>query len=454
MKMKMKKTSAIMLAASLIACVMTGCGAKAAETGVQNAAETGAVESESVTAGKEKSNNGQEINQTGEAPNTDTAIEPCEITFWHAMSEQQEKTLTELTEQFNSENQYGIKVTLVNQGYYNDLSTKLTANAAADTLPDMAQAYNSWLIPYLDKVVRLDDFVASDFDQYDDLIESYRNECSQFGFINAVPFNKSTYVYFYNKTMFDELGLKAPETWADLEEIGKTMMDGKQMVSLGFDDLAGMLEASIRQNGGEYVTEAGAQFDNEKGLEAVTFITNLYSNGYARLVGEDGYFSGPLSNQLIGAYVGSSTGASYVDTSSGWELGVAPLPGNVQKAANQAGTNLVMFSKEDNKQKAVWEFMKFLTSADSTVKWAMETGYLPVRTSAYESETYQNFMKNDPTAQAAYSQSEDFFTSPVFEKSYDIQSAVNTALEELILSKKGAEESLKQLVDAVNSQLR
>ena len=38
-------------------------------------------------------------------------------------------TLTELTDQFNAENEYGIQVTLVNQGSYNDLSTKLTANA-------------------------------------------------------------------------------------------------------------------------------------------------------------------------------------------------------------------------------------------------------------------------------------------------------------------------------------
>lgn len=445
--MKQRRIGALLLAAALTTGMLAGCGDNGGN-------ETGADAAESTAQTAESAEAADTAETESETAESETAIEPCEITFWHAMSEQQEVTLTELTEQFNNENEYGIKVTLVNQGYYSDLSTKLTANAAADTLPDMAQAYNSWLIPYLDKVVHLDDFVANDFDNYDDIIESYRKECSQFGFIAAMPFNKSTYVYFYNKTLFDELGLSAPETWEDVEAVGEAFQTKKGMVSLGFDDMAGMLEASLKQDGGDYVTEEGAQFDNEIGLETVTYIMNLYSKGYARLVGEDGYFSGPLSNQMIAAYIGSSTGVSYIDTSSGWELGVAPLPGNKQKAANQAGTNLVMFAQDENKQKAVWEYMKFLTSEEATVKWAMETGYLPVRTSAYESDTYQEFMKNDPTATAAYAQADSFFSSPAFDGSYDIQSAVNAKLEELILSGADPETALSELVAAVNAETK
>ena len=96
-------------------------------------------------------------------------------------------------------------------------------------------------------VVPLDDFIASDFDNYDDILQSYRDENTIFGFTSGLPFNKSTYVYFYNKTMFDELGLEAPTTWEDLVTIGETFMNEKNMVSLGYDDMAGMLEASLRQ---------------------------------------------------------------------------------------------------------------------------------------------------------------------------------------------------------------
>lgn len=432
----LRRTLALAMAATMM---LTGCATKENSDNSSTPATGG-------TTTPAADGNGS--SSTGE----NTGIEPCEIIFWHAMSNKQEACLTEITDAFNAQNEYGIKVTLVNQGKYSDLSTKLTANASADTLPDLAQAYNNWLTPYLDKIVHLDDFVAN-MEDYEDIIESYRNECSEFGFVHAIPFNKSTYVYFYNKTMFDELGLEAPKTWADLENIGKVFKEQKGMVSLGYDDLAGMLASYMKQNDCEYVTADGAQFDNEKGMEALTFILNMYSNEYARLVGEDGYFSTPLSNQTIAAYVGSSTGASYI-TADGWELGVAPLPGNVKNAAYQAGTNVVMFSKDANKQKAAFEYLTFLINTENTTKWAMATGYLPVRTSAYESAEYQAFMANDPSATAAYAQSDSFFSTLNFDGSYDVMSAVNSKIEELVLYGTEPEEAMKELVETINEKIK
>lgn len=428
---RFNKTITAVFAAAAMASVLAGCGSS-------ESAETTTAPATTVA-------------EAGETA-ADTGIQPTEVTFWHSMTGQQETTLQELTDQFNAENEYGITVTILNQGGYDDLRTKLTANAAADTLPDLAQTYPSWLIPFLDKVVPLDDMVANDFDDYEDILENYREENSQFGFISGLPFNKSTYVYFYNKTMFDELGLEAPKTWEDLIHIGEVFKAEKDMVSLGADDMAGFLEAAIRQNGGEFVSEEGALFDNEIGQETFDYIMDMYNNGYARLVGEDGYFSGPLSNQLIPSYIGSSTGVSFI-THEDWELGVASLPGHKQAAANTAGTNIVMFSKDANQQKATWEYMKFLTSADATTKWAIDTGYLPIRTSAYESEEYQTFMENDPTARAAYGQSEAFFSSPAFDGSADVTSEVNATLEEVILNKEDSTEALKAVVEAVNDAL-
>ena len=284
-------------------------------------------------------------------------------------------------------------------------------------------------------------------------LAGYRDENSQFGFISGVPFNKSTYVLFYNKTLFDELDLTAPLTWNELLEQAKIIKEEKGIETIGWDDLAGMFQAMLAQNGCGYIDENGALFDNEKGLETVEFIMNLYNNGYARLVGEDKYFSNVISNQLIASYVGSSTGASYI-TADGWELGVAPLVSNTEMAANAAGTNIVMFSQDANKQKAAWEYLKFLTSADATTEWAMTTGYLPVRTSAYESETYQQFMATDPTSVAAYSQSAYFISQPAFKGSYDVMIAVNNTLEEQILLESDAQTTLDALVKAVNDILQ
>ena len=440
--MKLKKALAVALTATMAFGTLTGCNKSGNDN---NETTTTPAASQNETTTTEAASNGES--------SADAGIEACTIEFWHAMSNKQEEELTALTDKFNAENEYGITVNLTNQGAYKDLSSKLTANAAADTLPDLAQAYNNWLSAYSDKLVHLDDFVANDFDNWDDIVPGYREENSQFGFISGVPFNKSTYVLFYNKTLFDELDLTAPLTWDELLSVAEVIKTEKGIETIGWDDLAGMFQATLAQNGCGYFDENGALFDNEKGLEAVQFIMDLYNNGYARLVGEDKYFSNVISNQLIASYVGSSTGASYI-TADGWELGVAPLMSNVDSAANAAGTNIVMFTQDTNKQKAAWEYLKFLTSADATTEWAMATGYLPVRTSAYESDTYQKFMETDPTSVAAYSQTAYFISQPAFEGSYDVMNVVSTTLEEQILNEADAQTALDALVAAVNDALK
>lgn len=440
-QMKMKKLGASILATIMATSMLAGCGQSSTQTPetTSDAQVTEATEvaSDAATAADEAA--------------ATKSIEPTEITFWHYMTGNLEETLTALTDEFNSTNEYGITVTLVNQGYASDLQTKLQASAAADALPDLTQAYNNWLTPYLDKIVHLDDFVANDFDNWDDIVEAYRGECSEFGFVHAVPFNKSTYVLFYNKTLFDELGIEAPKTWADVEADAKIVKDAKGIAFIGYDDSTGAIEATLKQNGENFVDETGALFDTDGGREAFEYLSNLYSNGYARLVGEDGYFSNVISNQNIASYVGSSAGVSYI-TAEGWELGVAPLPGNKVNAANMAGTNIVMFSQDTNKQLAAWEYLKFLTSTESTSKWAVSTGYLPVRQSAYETAEYKAYMEENICAAACYEQSKDFFYSPTFDASNDIRNSVSPAFEQLVLDKADAQTWFDTILSTINAQ--
>lgn len=431
--MKMKRILCVLLSAMMLLSVLTACGS---------------------TSNDEESSG--TTTPTADQIIDSADIEACEIVFWHAMSNKQEEALTAITDEFNATNERGITVTLVNQGAYTDLSTKLTASAASDTLPDLSQAYNNYVTSYLDKLVHLDAYVERDYDEmdYEDILESYRDENSEFGFVSGMPFNKSTYLYFYNKTLFDQLGLSAPETWDDLITIGQTFQSELGMVSLGYDDLAGLIEATLLQNGAEYISEDGAEFDTEEGLEAITYLMGLYNNGYARLVGEDLYFSGPLGNCLVGAYVGSSTGVSYITMNEGYELGVSTLPGNTTKAANTAGTNVMMFTTDLNKQAAAWEYLKFLTNTENTVYWAMATGYMPIRTSGFESDEYQEYMASSEAAQACYAQQDAYFSSLNFDGSYDVRNDIGSKFEELVLAGADGQTALDELAALVNGILQ
>ncbi|MBU0997576.1 MAG: extracellular solute-binding protein [Firmicutes bacterium] len=57
------------------------------------------------------------------------------------------------------------------------------------------------------------------------------------------------------------------------------------------------------------------------------------------------------------------------------------------RSAVQQGPNIGIFHSATAAQKLyAWLFIKYLISTDNTAKWAMNTGYLPVRLSAYSSE--------------------------------------------------------------------
>ena len=81
--------------------------------------------------------------------------------------------------------------------------------------------YDSWIASSLDVVVPLDDFIATDFDNYEDILPGYRAEGAEFGPTYTIGFNKSVQVFFYNKTKYDELGLTAPTTWQELHDVAK-----------------------------------------------------------------------------------------------------------------------------------------------------------------------------------------------------------------------------------------
>ena len=372
------------------------------------------------------------------------AAEPVTVEFWHAMSGGLQDALVALTDKFNLENGMGITVNLTNQGGYGDLSTKLLGAVASDTLPDMAQVYDSWIVGSLDAVTPLDDFIAKDFDNYDDILEAYRKEGSEFGPVYTIAFNKSCQVFFYNKTEFESLGLKAPATWDELAAVSKTIYEATGKPVYGYDDLFGMFMQYVLQAGGQFIQDGKVLFNSDAGLSAMTYLLNAYSKGYARTAGEDKYLSGPFNNGDVFAYIGSSAGAAYVKP-NGFTYGAAPLPKGVAGAAPQAGTNLAMFAKDQAKKAAVWEYIKFLTSTESTVQWAIATGYLPIRTSGYESAEYQAYMANSEVAQSCYAQVADQYFEKAYPGSQEIRTTLATAMETAILENMAPEAALADL---------
>ena len=360
--MKTKKLFASMLAASV---VLAGCG----------------------------NDNGGNGGNTEAADIVTEITEPVTISFWHGMSGVQQDILTQLTEEFMADNP-NIKVELMNQGAYSDLQQKLTAaQASPSDLPTLTQAYPGWIYSAVQDglLQELDSYISNEtigMTDYEDILPALRQAPVIDGVTYGMPFNKSTEVIWYNKTLFEELGLEVPTTLEELTEVSKKITEAKGIPGAGFDSLQNFYVT--------YLINQGIEFDEKldptcpESIAAANYYLDGIKGGYFRIAGSDKYMSGPFSNELVGMYVGSSAGESYVRQGSEgkFEYGVARYP---DKISIQQGTDIYMFNTGTAEQKtAAFLYLKYLTSKESQITWAVNTGYMPIRQSAIESDEYKN----------------------------------------------------------------
>ena len=335
---------------------------------------------------------GSKGNDTSSADIVTEIKEPVEITFWHAMNGDLEKTLTSLTDKFMAENP-NIKVTLQNQSSYKDLQQKITATVASPKdLPTITQAYPDWMFnPIKDNLVTdLTPYIENEtlkFDNYEDILPSFREAVKIDGKIYGMPFNKSTEVLWYNKTLLDELGLKVPTTYDELVQVAKTVKRKKGIAGAGFDSLNTYYTTFLKTEGKTF--DPSFDVTDEASAKAVNYYLEGVKEGYFRIAGTDNYLSGPFGNGAVAMYVGSNAGENFVKQGVGdkFEVAAAPYP---TSASLQQGTDLYVFSSATAEQKtAAYMFLKFLTTKENQITWASQTGYMPVRQSAIDSEEYK-----------------------------------------------------------------
>lgn len=443
--------------------------------------------------------------------------DPITITLWHAMGEANQALLQKYANSFQALYPNVTVVIPAGVGNYDTLKNNMINAITANAMPNLVQAYPDHVAEYLNgkAVIDLNPYIESELwglngaDAFEDIILSYRQENSQYdtaGTFYSLPFNKSTEVMIYNKTAFDELELDTPETWQDIiaaapalkaygdqiaeqkvraantdkteQELQVLIAAAKNLiVPASYDSTGNAFITFTRQFGGAYTgidfTDFSGQYlwvDNTQTIAAMTFLKNNNTVITLPEYWNQQYASVPFVNQQTFVTIGSSAGVRYnvpaIDPTTEepiFEIGVAPIPYNEDlpnnKAVIQQGTNIsLMKTGTAQEQLASWLFLKHLINIENTTDWAMNTGYLPVRTSAYESATYQAFLTN-PTANqlyismaanAAYLQKSWMFYDPAFIGSSRARTQVGLALEQIMLGDGNIQTALQTAYDEAN----
>lgn len=338
-----------------------------------------------------------------------------EVTFWHAMGQFNQTLIEGYITAFEALFP-NVNVTQASQGDYVALETKTAQSIQVGTAPTIVQTYPDHVANYLqaEAVVNLGGYICAEDEEIgidlDDFVDSYIAENMQFGsdVIYGLPFNKSTEVFTYNKTRFNEWGITVPTdrapTWDEVEDWSEIVKDETGKFGFAYDSSSNLFITLTRQWGGAYTSQTGStvrehvKFDNQLAYDALQYYKDQRNAGHFTLPAEweISYASDAFKVEQTYMSVGSSAGINYnVPAGDLFEIGVLPIPqkdGGVP-AVIQQGTNLTILGDTTPAQRqAAWLFLKFVTSVENTVHWSMQTGYLPVRKSAFASETFQKFL--------------------------------------------------------------
>ena len=340
------------------------------------------------------------------------------ITFWHVYGDSKGAMLQNFIDEF--EDIYpNVTVDATSQGGYDDLRSKTILAISAGSTPTLLVGYPDHVAGYLNgnAVIPLDDFIYDDTFgvDIDDFIDSYVEENRQYtgGYIYSLPYSKSTEMLVINKTMFDAneaalttagvaLRTDAPYSWAELDLIADIMVgEGANQCPylINYDSSANFFINSIRQWDGGYTNSAGDILVNNANTKAMLeYVQDRFEDKTFALplAWNAAYGSESFKEEKVCMTVGSTAGISYnVPAAGTFEIVVAPVPqyDDNHKSAVQQGPNIaIMSDTTDAERLAAWLLIEYITNAENTAKWSMLTGYLPVRYSGYNSDTYQEFL--------------------------------------------------------------
>jgi len=337
-----------------------------------------------------------------------------DIIFWHTLRGEYADLFGEIVAGFNAQSETG-EVQLQYVGSYDDVFRKCSLAIKGGGLPTLATAYESMVTEYVgaDCVVDLDRYLTDpeigfDLSQLADIFPVFidTNRYGAFGDkLYSFPFTKSVLMVYYNVDMFGAVGCETfPETWDALMDASRRIRKKFDIPAYSLSVDASTFDALVLSCGGPIITndQKTTLFDAAHGRRAFEILATMAREGLLKTTAIDSYDDRlDFVNKRCAFHIRSSSHRPFIADLVGdafrWEL--ASLP--VEKAGHKGprtvlfGGNVTMFKSSPEQERTAWAFLRLFASPAITARWAVSTGYLPVRRSAVDTPELTAFFEDD-----------------------------------------------------------
>ena len=325
------------------------------------------------------------------------------ITYWTAFTGHNADVQQQLVDRFH-QSQQDVKVNLENQNDYATLANKLTASITAKNAPEVVLLSDVWWFKfYLSKALQpLNDLMTAENVNPADYVDVFYKETVRAGKQVVLPFARSTPIFYYNKDAWARAGLpdRGPNTW---DEFINDFAPKLKPLAPAVHSLGGSssTEAWVFQGvdwayGGVYSDpDFTIRIQEPNSVSAGEMWRTMVSTGIGQPSQDP---STDFNSAAALSYLDSTAGLAGHESAAKFQVGTAFLPQGPSGfgcCTGGSGLAITAATTDQAKQQAAMKFLAYATGTD-TVFWSQNTGYMPVRQAALQSQEMQTFYQQHP----------------------------------------------------------
>ncbi|MHA7650699.1 ABC transporter substrate-binding protein [Mycobacterium sp. ML4] len=309
----------------------------------------------------------------------------------------------------------GLQVKLIDAGKdYDEVAQKFNAALIGADVPDVVVLDDIWWFHFaLSGVLSpLDDLFREVGVDTGDYVDSLLADYDFGGRHYAVPYARSTPLFYYNKAIWERAGLpdRGPNSWPEFDDWGPRL---QRVVGPGkwahgwanFETISWTFEGPNWAFGGAYSDEWTLRFTDPSTIAAGNFLRDsIHAKRYATVAHS---IANEFATGILASTVTSTGTLVGIAAAARFDFGVAPLPtgpgGAPACPTGGAGLAIPMKLSQERKINAL-KFIAFITNPRNTAYFSQHTGYLAVRKSAAGDPSQQQYLAEHPRARVALDQ--------------------------------------------------
>lgn len=314
------------------------------------------------------------------------------------------KDTQELVDKWNKANpNIQVKLTVTNWNEYHDrLTTWVTGNQAPDIANVSGMDFN--FFHDMGKLAQIDDVLPADF--LKTFVSGPLNSYKVQGKLYGLPYFLDPRALYYRKDLFDQAGLKAPETWDDVAAAAKKLTKPGEIYGFAvggkFPEVMTGLDYKLftaSQDAPKNHRGADGKFamNSPAAVKGLTFLTDLVKGGYTNPNPNGSEMQADLQPVFIAGKLAMIETGSWF-----WSMiehdapnlkdkyGIVQLPVAVKGTKSVSLTEpdgIIVFNTTKHKE-AVGKFLQYMFNKENRLAFADQRGVVPERTDVGQDPAY------------------------------------------------------------------